>query len=312
MSLSARIFLGLGLGIATGLFFGDLVADLKMIGDIFVKMLQITVLPYIVVSLIAGIGRMQIVQARRLAVRGSLVLLGIWGLALVMVFVASLAFPDLETSSFFSSGAATQHQQTDLVDLYLPSNVFYSLANNLVPAVVFFSILMGVALISVEDKTGVLPVFDGLTAALAKINTAIVRLTPYGIFAISAAAAGTMTIEEVSRVQVYLITYISLAFLVTFWIFPGLVATLSGIPFKVVLRTFKDALVTAFATGNQFVVLPQIAENCKTLLREQHKGGPDSDAAVDIIVPVSFVNKRINNSAYRATSLRSSPSAFSV
>ena len=288
MSLSARIFLGLGLGIATGLFFGDLVADLKMIGDIFVKMLQITVLPYIVVSLIAGIGRMQIVQARRLAVRGSLVLLGIWGLALVMVFVASLAFPDLETSSFFSSGAATQHQQTDLVDLYLPSNVFYSLANNLVPAVVFFSILMGVALISVEDKTGVLPVFDGLTAALAKINTAIVRLTPYGIFAISAAAAGTMTIEEVSRVQVYLITYISLAFLVTFWIFPGLVATLSGIPFKVVLRTFKDALVTAFATGNQFVVLPQIAENCKTLLREQHKAGPDTDAAVDIIVPVSF------------------------
>lgn len=288
MSLSARIFLGLGLGIVTGLFFGDLVADLKVLGDIFIKMLQITVLPYIVVSLIAGIGRMQVVQARRLAVRGSLVLLAIWGLALVMVFVASLAFPDLETSSFFSSGSTPQHAQTDLVDLYLPSNIFYSLANNLVPAVVFFSILMGVALISVEDKTGVLPVFDALTAALAKINTAIVRLTPYGIFAIAAAAAGTMTIEEVSRVQVYLITYISLAFLVTFWIFPGLVATLSGIPYKVVLRTFKDALVTAFATGNQFVVLPQIAENCKTLLREQHKADPDTDAAVDIIVPVSF------------------------
>jgi len=49
MSLSARIFLGLGLGIVTGLFFGDLVADLKVIGDIFIKMLQITVLPYIVV-----------------------------------------------------------------------------------------------------------------------------------------------------------------------------------------------------------------------------------------------------------------------
>jgi Na+/H+-dicarboxylate symporter len=288
MSLSARIFLGLGLGIVTGLFFGDLVANLKVIGDIFIKMLQITVLPYIVVSLIAGIGRMHMEQAQRLAVRGSLVLLGIWGLALMIVFIAALAFPDLETTSFFSHGSAPAAQQTDLVDLYLPSNIFYSLANNLVPAVVFFSILMGVALISIEDKTGVLPVFDGLTAALAKINTAIVSLTPYGIFAISAAAAGTMTIEEVSRVQVYLLTYISLALLITFWIFPGLVAALSGIPFKVVLRTFKDALVTAFATGNQFVVLPQIAENCKALLREQERAGPDTDAAVDIIVPVSF------------------------
>ncbi|RLA13147.1 MAG: hypothetical protein DRQ60_07860, partial [Gammaproteobacteria bacterium] len=179
-------------------------------------------------------------------------------------------------------------QQTDLVDLYLPSNIFYSLSNNFVPAVVLFSTLVGVALISVEKKNGVLPFFDGLTDALAKINTAVVQLTPYGIFAISAAAAGTMTIEEISRVQVYLVTYISLALLVTFWIFPGLVAVLSGIPYKVVLRTFRDTLVTAFATGNQFVVLPQIAENCKALLRTRGQTGPETESAVDIIVPVSF------------------------
>jgi Na+/H+-dicarboxylate symporter len=288
MSLSARIFFGLGMGLATGIFFGDLVADLKIVGDIFVKLLQITVLPYIVVSLIAGIGRMQMAHARSLAVRGSLVLLFIWVLALLMIFVAALAFPDLETASFFGSGSSSQPQQTNLVELYLPSNIFYSLSNNLVPAVVFFSLLLGVALISVEDKSGVLPVFDGLAAALAKINTAIVQLTPYGIFAIAAAAAGTMTIEEVSRVQVYLITYISLSMLITFWIFPGLVATLSGIPFRVVLQTFRDTLVTAFATGSQFVVLPQIAANCKTLLREYGRTDSETDAAVDIIVPVSF------------------------
>ena len=51
MNLSTRIFLGLAVGIATGVFFGDLVAGLKVFGDIFVKLLQITVLPYIVVSL---------------------------------------------------------------------------------------------------------------------------------------------------------------------------------------------------------------------------------------------------------------------
>jgi Na+/H+-dicarboxylate symporter len=57
MSLSARIFIGLALGVITGIFFGELVADLKIFGDIFVKLLQITVLPYIILSLIAGIGR---------------------------------------------------------------------------------------------------------------------------------------------------------------------------------------------------------------------------------------------------------------
>ncbi len=288
ISLSSRIFIGLFTGIFTGLFFGELVSDLKVLGDVFIKLLQITVLPYIIVSLIAGFGRMELSQAKRLALRGSAVLVLIWGLALLMIFVAALAFPDLDTASFFGSAVSPQPQQVDLIDLYLPSNVFYSLSNNMVPAVVFFSILVGVALISVEDKSSVLPIFDGLTAAFSKINAAFVQLTPLGIFAIAAAAAGTMTIDELARVQVYLVTYIALALLVTFWIFPGLVAALSGIPYTQVLGTFRDTLVTAFATGNQFVVLPQIAENCKTLLRQHKLHNDQTDSAIDIIVPVSF------------------------
>ncbi|RLQ21984.1 hypothetical protein DWB85_10375 [Seongchinamella sediminis] len=288
MSLSGRILVGLLAGVATGLFFGELVADLKLVGDIFVRLLQITVLPYIIVSLIAGFGRMQMAQARQLALRGTAVLLVIWGLALCLIFVAALAFPDIDTASFFSAPTRVESSQPDLLALYLPANIFYSLSNNLVPAVVFFSILVGVALIQLEDKSKILPVFDGLAEAMARINAAMVKLTPYGIFAIAAAAAGTMTIEELSRVQVYLVTYVSLALLVTFWIFPGLVATLSGIPYREVLNAFRDALVTAFATGNQFVVLPQIAENAKQLLARHHAAGRDTESAVDIIVPVSF------------------------
>ena len=220
MSLSGRILVGLLVGVATGLFFGEIVADLKLVGDVFVKLLQITVLPYIIVSLIAGFGRMQMEQAKQLAMRGSIVLLVIWGLALSLIFVASLAFPDIETASFFSAPTRVEVEQPDLFELYLPANIFYSLSNNLVPAVVFFSILVGVALIQLEDKSGILPVFDGLAEAMSRINSAMVQLTPYGIFAIAAAAAGTMTIEELGRVQVYLVTYIALALLVTFWIFP--------------------------------------------------------------------------------------------
>jgi len=288
MGLSARILLGLVLGIVTGLFFGELVSGLKVFGDIFVKLLQITVLPYIIVSLIAGFARMRQDQVKTLALRGSAVLLAIWGLALLMIFTAALAFPEIDAASFFGSPQEPGSEAPALLDLYLPANIFYSLSQNFVPAVVLFSILVGVALISVEDKEGMLPLFDGLSSALSQINNSIVQLTPYGIFAIAAAAAGTMTIEELSRVQVYLVTYVSLALIVTFWVFPGLLSALSGIPYREVLTTFRDALVTAFATGNQFVVLPQIAENCKTLLRRHKLVSKEDALAVDIIVPVSF------------------------
>ncbi|WP_133125944.1 cation:dicarboxylate symporter family transporter, partial [Pseudohalioglobus lutimaris] len=169
-----------------------------------------------------------------------------------------------------------------------PANIFYSLTNNFVPAVVLFSILVGIALISVDEKDGVLKLFDGIAQAMSRINNFVVQLTPYGIFAIAAAASGTMTIDELGRVQVYLVTYISLAMLTTFWIFPGLISAVSGIPFREVFRTFRDPLVTAFATGNQFVVLPQIAASCKELLKRHGARGEQTDSAVDILVPVSF------------------------
>ena len=75
LNLSAQILLGLVLGIAVGLFFGEIVADLKLFGDIFVALLQMTVLPYIMVSLVGGLGRMDPALGRRLAWRGLLVLL---------------------------------------------------------------------------------------------------------------------------------------------------------------------------------------------------------------------------------------------
>lgn len=213
MGLSTRILIGLLAGIVTGLFFGEMVADLKVVGDVFVKLLQMTVLPYIVVSLIAGFGRMTLPQAKLLAIRGSAVLGTIWLIALALIFSAPLAFPELDQASFFASPDYPVQGDGDLISQYVPANIFYSLSNDLIPAVVLFSILMGVALISVKDKSQVLPIFDGLTEALGRINSLIIQLTPFGIFAIAAAAAGTMTIEELGRVQVYLVTYIAIALL---------------------------------------------------------------------------------------------------
>ena len=70
MTLSGRILIGLTLGIASGLFFGEILSNLKLFGDLFVGLLQITVLPYIMVSLIAGFARLETTQAKKLAIHG--------------------------------------------------------------------------------------------------------------------------------------------------------------------------------------------------------------------------------------------------
>jgi Na+/H+-dicarboxylate symporter len=76
MSLSVQIFLGLGLGIATGIFLGDITAPLKLVGDGYVHLLQMAVLPYIIIALISGLGKLRYQEAVRLSLRvGSLLVL---------------------------------------------------------------------------------------------------------------------------------------------------------------------------------------------------------------------------------------------
>jgi ABC-type amino acid transport substrate-binding protein len=47
MSLSTKVLIGLGLGIAAGIFFGETAAFLKVLGNVFILLLQMTVLPYV-------------------------------------------------------------------------------------------------------------------------------------------------------------------------------------------------------------------------------------------------------------------------
>jgi len=288
MSLSTRILLGLVLGVAAGIFFGEPMGALRVAGDAFVKLLQMTVLPYVVVSLVAGLGRLSYGEARVLALRGGALLLLLWTIAFAFVVAMPLCFPDWEIASFFSTTLVEPRKAIDFVGLYIPSNPFRSMADNMVPAVVLFSIALGIALIGMERKQTLLDNFALLSDALMRVTDFVVRLTPYGVFAIAASAAGTMTIAEFERIQVYLVAYVTFSLLMTFWVLPGLVTVLTPLRYRDVVGLSRDVMITAFATGSHFVVLPILAERSKELLRRSRLETDDTDPLVDVIIPVSY------------------------
>src|SRR5678815_1449243 len=90
-------------GIVVGLFFGERAELLRYVGDIYVRLLQMTVLPYVMVSMIAGFGSMNLAQARRLFLRVGLLTLALWVLALGAAFIMPVIFPAIETAAFFST-----------------------------------------------------------------------------------------------------------------------------------------------------------------------------------------------------------------
>ncbi len=288
LSLSAQILIGMSLGLFAGIFFGEYCAFLQIIGDAFIKLLQVTILPYIIVSMILGIGGLTVNQAKLMAKKAGLLLLLFWGISFLMVLLLPLSFPHWESSAFFSSSIIEVPKKVDFLSLYIPSNPFYSLANNVVPAVVLFSILMGIALMNMENKGTLLDALSIASRALIRITNMIVNLTPIGVFAITAAAAGTMTVEEFGRLQVYLVSFNLASLFLTFWVLPALVTPFTPFKYRDIIGLTRDALVTAFTTGNLFVVLTVLTENCKDLFEKYDLKEEKTDAYVDVIVPISF------------------------
>ncbi|MBW2315584.1 MAG: cation:dicarboxylase symporter family transporter [Deltaproteobacteria bacterium] len=287
MTLSSRILFALILGVGAGLFFGEPMGALAVAGDAFVRLLQMTVLPYVMVSLVAGLGHLDYAEARSLSLRGGLILVLLWAVSFAMAASMALVFPSIESASFFSSSLTEPSPQVDFLGLYIPSNPFHSLANNVVPAVVLFSICLGAAVIGVEGKASLVRGLDTLGAALLRVTDFVVRLTPFGVFAIGASAAGTMTVDEFEKVQVYLLSYIVFSLILTFWLLPGLVSALTTIRHRDVIWLTRDALVTAFATGSVFVVIPLLAERSRELLQRYELETEDSTALINVIIPVS-------------------------
>ncbi len=288
MSFTNKILIGLLTGVAVGLFLGEYAAALKWAADGYVKLLQMTVLPYVTLSILTSLGSLTYAQARRLGVRAGAVLLVLWGIALIFAFLIPLAFPEIESAMFFSTSLVERREPFNFIDLYIPSNPFYSLANNIVPAVVLFSVVVGVSLIGVERKEPLMDVLRIATQAVSRATRSILRLTPYGLFAIAASATGTLSLEQLGRLQVYLVTYVAVALLFSLWVLPGLIAAVTPIRIGEMFGLTRDAFLTAFVAGDLFIVLPALIEASRTLLARHVPKSPEATELPDVLVPTSF------------------------
>jgi Na+/H+-dicarboxylate symporter/ABC-type amino acid transport substrate-binding protein len=287
-STTRNILIGLALGVATGLFFGEKAGVFQLVAEGYLRLLQMTVLPYVMVSLIEGIGSLDGVRARRLFIRVGTLSLVLWGLALGAVMLMPLVFPEIESASFFSTTLVEARPPLDFVALYIPSNPFHSLANNIVPAVVLFSVFLGVALIGIERKHSLLENLMLIERGLKRANQFAVGLTPIGLFAIAAQMVGTVDAAQFAQVRVYLISYGVMALLLSLWILPGLVACLTPIPVHQIINKTRDALLTAFTTGELFIVLPILIDRSKELLSAHGLPEPEEGSPPDVIVPAFY------------------------
>ncbi len=199
LSFAVQVFVGIIGGVICGLFFGEKAEILEPIGTVFIQLMQITVLPSVVIFVIAGLGSINQANAREFLKKMILIILLVWGLGVVAIYSVQFAFPNIPNNSFFSVSQISASTGIDLIELFIPSNLFHSLSEGLMPAIVLFCLLFGFALIGDERNRHFVDELKGLSSTLSKMTNLLLKTAPVGIFALTASTTGTITYRSSFR-----------------------------------------------------------------------------------------------------------------
>lgn len=265
MSLTLKIFLGMALGIVFGLIFGKQISEVKIVGDVFLRLIQMAIIPLIFTGVACAIGGLG-GDLKRLGRLGYKVIIFYVGTTLIAItvgiIIGNLFQPGagIEVPADVLKATVTEVKTPKVADVILsmvPKNPIDAMARQDMFQMVVFSGFFGLAL-AMLGKPGekVLSVFNTINSAAIKMIGMIMGIAPCAVFALMAWVTGTVGLSILLPLVKYLGTLITALILQTF-IVCGLVvwgfARVSPIQFY---RRCMDAIIVAFTTCSSAASLP--------------------------------------------------------
>ena len=285
LSFAVKVFISIIAGVICGLFFGEKAQILEPVGTIFIKLMQITVFPLIVIFIIGGLGSINQADAREFLKKIVSVILLIWFIGIIAFYSMQFAFPSIPDTSFFSISQISETPPLDLIELFIPANPFHSLSEGLMPALVLFCLLFGFVLIGDERNKHFVDGLMGLSTPLYKVTSLLIKIAPIGIFAITANTLGTITFPQLLQIQVLFISIIVLSIILILVVLPLLVYSLTPFGYREILSAASKGVILGFSTAQGIITLPLLSEGVANLFKEP-RTEEKSRAYSGIIVPI--------------------------
>jgi len=276
--LIARIFVAFLVGSAAGVAFGERMTVVQPLGDLFLRLLNMLVVPIIVFTLLTGIR--QLSPARLGRIGG--VTVGLYAVTTTLAGLIGLAVANLLQPGRgveFTGGEAQSQAPPSLTEVVLgivPNNPIAAMADGNLLAVVFFVIVFGIALTYVRARNddlahsvdSVFEAFEVGAEAMFVVVRGVLEFGVVGVFALMAAGIGTEGVgvfsslgELVLAVAIAVVVHVAFTYL---FVLMRLVVGVSPLSF---LSGAKDAMVTAFATRSSSGTLPVTMRNAEEDLR---------------------------------------------
>ena len=261
LGLTSKIFIGFALGIILGLIFKEKVLILKPLGDIFLTLIKMIVVPLVFCSITSGVASIgDINRLKRIGSRTVIyfvvttTLAGIIGL-LIANFVQPGAGVDLnmiQASSKFQAKEMPTLAKT-LLDMF-PSNPIKSMVDGNLMQIIVFSLFLGVSLTMLGEKgKKVIDLFNSGTEAMYKMTAIVMEFSPIGVAALMACSIGEYGIKIFGPLGKFIMTdYLGLLTVIIIMYIPML-KFIAKVPlgyfFKKVLQIWMVTASTTSSSG---------------------------------------------------------------
>lgn len=308
LGLAMQILIGLILGIAVGaIFYGNpnIAGYLQPIGDIFLRLIKMIVIPIVISTLIVGVAGLG--DTKKLGKIGGKSILYFEIVTTIAIVVGLLA------ANIFQPGAGVNMEQLTKSDInkyvettesvqshsladtfvnIVPKNVFEAFANGDMLAIIFFSVLFGLGVAAIGEKgKPVIGFFRGVADAMFWVTNQIMKVAPLGVFALIGVTVSKFGLSSLIPLgKLVVVVYGSMLFFIL--VILGTVAKMSGVSIFSIIKILKDELLLAYSTASSETVLPKIIEKMEKF------GCPQ--AITSFVIPTGYSFNLDGSTLYQA------------
>ena len=255
---------------------GDtIISYLRPVGDLFLRLIKMVIVPLVFASLLVGIASLG--DVRKLGRMGSKTL-GLYlmttaiavTIGLVCAHVinpggwidpadkASLLAQFADAAGSKASNAAAAPSTIDNILGIIPINPLGALAGGNMLQIIFFAVILGVALTMLGDGKAeiVVKFFDSIQECMVLIIHMVMAIAPYGVAALVADVIGSSGLSVLGALMVYSLTVLLGLSIHAGLVYGGLVVTVAKLKWLAFMRAIRPAQLIAFSTSSSSATLP--------------------------------------------------------
>jgi proton glutamate symport protein len=291
-NLVTQIFIGMLLGAVIGHFWPDAGKSLKVLSDIFLRLIKTIISPLIFATLVVGIaGHSNLKQIGRMGLKAIIyfeiattlaLFIGLAAINLTHAGVGASLSPSQDEVTTATQIISQKKDHNVILDIF-PENIAKAIAEGQILQVVVFSILFAIGLSLVtkpEQRQTMLSFCESLAEVMFKFTDIVMRMAPLavaGAMAYSISILGLSVLKDL--LALVLTLYGALAAFVLLVFVP--IAFMIKLPFKRFIQTISEPVTIAFATASSEAALPKTIENLEYVMKVPNK-------IVSFVIPTGY------------------------